>query len=107
MVEMQGVIGLRGWVLSPALSVALLMVVLGPVRAEEGSSVSTFEPVLVDDAVIGYATFQSHNQKVVSNQYGIFMTYLKTRNDEYSAQQWGSKYTSRPTVDRKCRQLPC
>ena len=28
-----------------------------------------------------YGTFQSHNQKMVANQYGIFMTYLQSGND--------------------------
>lgn len=32
----------------------------------------------VDDDATGYGTFQSHNQKVVSTSYGIFMTYVKT-----------------------------
>ncbi|HNT35278.1 MAG TPA: BNR-4 repeat-containing protein, partial [bacterium] len=43
---------------------------------------------LIDDHAIGYATFQSHNQKVVSNQHGIFLTYLKTRTDAYDSQLW-------------------
>lgn len=30
----------------------------------------------VDDATTMYATFQSHNQKVVTNRHGIFITYL-------------------------------
>jgi hypothetical protein len=43
---------------------------------------------LVDDEAHGYATFQSHNQKVVANRYGIFMTHIRTRNEAYTAQQW-------------------
>ena len=35
----------------------------------------------VDAEVTGYGTFQSHNQKVVSTAYGIFMTYAKTPFD--------------------------
>lgn len=35
----------------------------------------------VDDEVTGYGTFQSHNQKVVSTRFGIFMTYAKTPFD--------------------------
>jgi hypothetical protein len=42
----------------------------------------------VDDEAIGYATFQSHNQKVVSNRHGIFLTHLRTRNQAYTAQTW-------------------
>ena len=43
---------------------------------------------LVDDQAIGFATFQSHNQKAVKNQHGIFMTYVQQSNDDYSAQKW-------------------
>ncbi len=41
-----------------------------------------------DDRATGYGTFQSHNQKVVSNRSGIFMTHIRTRNAPYTAQQW-------------------
>ena len=46
------------------------------------------ETVLVDDNATGYATFQSHNQKVVSNKNGIFMTHIHSRNESFTAQQW-------------------
>jgi hypothetical protein len=46
------------------------------------------ELVCVDSEAHGYATFQSHNQKVISNSQGIFMTHLRTRGDGYNAQQW-------------------
>ena len=36
----------------------------------------------------GYGTFQSHNQKVLANAGGIFMTHIRTRNEPYTAQQW-------------------
>jgi hypothetical protein len=50
---------------------------------------SDIEIVCADEDAFGYATFQSHNQKVVRNRNGIFMTYLKKRfNREYTAQQW-------------------
>jgi len=39
---------------------------------------SLFEITAVDPSAAAYGTFQSHNQKVVSNQNGIFMTYLKS-----------------------------
>jgi len=42
----------------------------------------------VDDQAIAYATFQSHNQKVVSNRHGIFITYVQSANDNYMAQKW-------------------
>jgi hypothetical protein len=43
---------------------------------------------LVDGAATPYATFQSHNQKVVANEHGIFLTYIRTRNEAYDAQTW-------------------
>ncbi|MDP7254340.1 MAG: hypothetical protein QGF00_32375, partial [Planctomycetota bacterium] len=45
--------------------------------------------VCVDDDAFGYATFQSHNQKVVENRNGIFITHLNKRlNEAYTAQRW-------------------
>jgi len=38
--------------------------------------VPAFELTLIDNNCTYYATFQSHNQKVVQNENGIFMTYL-------------------------------
>ncbi len=49
---------------------------------------TTAETILVDDNAAGYATFQSHNQKVVSNKNGIFMTHLHSRNESFTAQRW-------------------
>ena len=46
------------------------------------------ELTLVDDHATGYATFQSHNQKVLSSAHGIFMTHIRSRNEAYTAQQW-------------------
>ena len=52
-------------------------------------NIKTINTNLVDDTLNTYfATFQSHNQKVVSNKNGIFMTYVKNRNPTYTAQQW-------------------
>src|SRR5580765_4348239 len=42
----------------------------------------------VDKHATGYGTFQRHNQKVVSNRRGIFMTHLRSRNEAYTAQGW-------------------
>jgi hypothetical protein len=36
---------------------------------------TTFEVSKVADTITPYATFQSHNQKIVQNAYGIFMAY--------------------------------
>jgi hypothetical protein len=44
-----------------------------------GKSQAGLEPVItttVDPDAVTYSTFQSHNQKIVANAYGIFMTYL-------------------------------
>ncbi|MBM3477155.1 MAG: hypothetical protein FJX75_28135 [Armatimonadetes bacterium] len=48
----------------------------------------TIETPCIDDDATGYATFQSHNQKVVSNGRGYFVAYLRRRNEAYTAQQW-------------------
>jgi len=53
-----------------------------------GQPVTPIEMVCVDDDATGYATFQSHNQKVVANSYGIFMTHIRRRNADYTAQTW-------------------
>ena len=43
---------------------------------------------LLDAQAAGYATFQSHNQKVASSARGIFTTHLRSRNEAFTAQQW-------------------
>ena len=43
---------------------------------------------LVDSNAIGYATFQSHNQKVVSNTNGLFATYNRQANANYTSETW-------------------
>lgn len=43
---------------------------------------------LVDHPVIHYATFQSHNMKVVEHNGQIFMAHLRTRNEAYTQQVW-------------------
>jgi hypothetical protein len=49
---------------------------------------TAFELTAIDRLAIGYATFQSHNQKVVANQHGYFMTYILSRDEAYLAQTW-------------------
>lgn len=46
------------------------------------------ETALVDGQAVMQGTFQSHNQKVVRNSRGIFMTHVRSRNEGYTAQQW-------------------
>src|SRR5690349_14769672 len=50
--------------------------------------IAEIEIVCVDERAFGYGTFQSHNQQVVSNRNGLFMTHIRTRNEPYTAQQW-------------------
>ena len=49
---------------------------------------ATIELTLVDNQTIGYATFSSHNQKVVSSPWGVFITYIRQSNANYTAQKW-------------------
>src|SRR5262245_54572648 len=42
----------------------------------------------VDAKAVAYATFQSHNQKVISNRHGIFITYVRSAANNYMAQNW-------------------
>ena len=46
------------------------------------------ELTCVDSEATAYATFQSHNQKVIANKHGIFMTHIRARNEPYTAQTW-------------------
>ncbi len=55
---------------------------------DTGGSLGAIELTRVEPAVIHSATFQSHNQKVVQNRRGIFLTYLKDRNADYTLQTW-------------------
>jgi|694.fasta_scaffold00148_72 hypothetical protein len=60
--------------------------------AEKQSKVANWpgaiQLTLVDQPVIHYATFQSHNMKVVELDGQIFMTHLRTRNEAYTQQAW-------------------
>ncbi len=51
-------------------------------------ALTSIQLVCVDAQATGYGTFQSHNQKVVSNRRGIFMTHIRSRNEAYTAQSW-------------------
>jgi len=73
-----------------ALLFFVLALLARPARASDPSpqELAPIELTLVDDHAIGYGTFQSHNQKVVSNQNGIFITHIRRANKEYTAQTW-------------------
>jgi hypothetical protein len=65
--------------------ISLLATAISPAG---GAGLTRIELTCVDPAATGYGTFQSHNQKVVSNRRGFFMTHIRTRNEAYTAQQW-------------------
>ena len=95
-----------------ALSVAASVAATG---APGVAQAAQFDVVKVDDVITPYATFQSHNQKVVQNQYGIFMTYLYSTEPSAlgtwrlvhsidGGKSWGTIYrsyvpTKAPTLD--------
>lgn len=75
------------------LTAALLFAVDAGFAAERSQTNAapartSIQLVCVDAQAIGYGTFQSHNQKVVSNRRGIFMTHIRSRNEAYTAQSW-------------------
>jgi hypothetical protein len=72
---------------SRGMVVAALLSAWAVAAQPERPWLTGFELVCVDEGAIAAATFQSHNQKVVSNAHGVFMTYLRTRNEAYTAQQ--------------------
>lgn len=59
-----------------------------PSSTKAAPGVTPIQLVCVDAQATGYGTFQSHNQKVVSNRRGIFMTHIRSRNEAYTAQSW-------------------
>lgn len=59
-----------------------------PVPERDGTRPIPIELTRIDDQAIAYATFQSHNQKVVSNRHGIFLTYIRAATPDYLAQTW-------------------
>jgi hypothetical protein len=74
-------------------SLLLCMTVPGMAAFSRGDEPAASGPLpieltQVDAKAIAYATFQSHNQKVVSNRYGIFITYVRSAADNYMAQHW-------------------
>ncbi len=74
------------------LLIASIIYILQSFSAQEIQD-NTFEFVCVDNNATHYGTFQSHNQKVVSNKYGIFMTHIRSRNEPYTAQTWRLLYS--------------
>ena len=74
----------------PTLVIVLLLcgLCLCTLAEEKPAFPGTVEIIRIDPAATGYATFQSHNQKVLQNQYGLFEAHIRTRNEEYTKQQF-------------------
>jgi len=71
-----------------AWAAACALTAVGGIWMGHAAPLAPIETFCVDADATGYATFQSHNQKVVSNGRGYFMAYLRRRNEPYTAQQW-------------------
>ncbi|MBI4604609.1 MAG: exo-alpha-sialidase [Planctomycetes bacterium] len=71
----------------PPAWMTLLLATLAPLAAH-ASGLVEIRLALVDGHATGYGTFQSHNQKVVSNRNGFFMTHIRSRNEPFTAQEW-------------------
>ena len=74
----------------------LLPLVLMPAQTVDGGG-ELVEVILtrVEENCSGYATFQSHNQKVVSNENGIFMTYTW----QFDQQTWYANWRLARSTD--------
>jgi hypothetical protein len=73
-----------------SLQIVLLLVAC-PIlvsQAQESTTLREIQLTLIDDSVIHSATFQSNTQHVVSNRQGIFVAFVKSRNEDYTAQNW-------------------
>jgi hypothetical protein len=66
------------------LAILAWLVTASLASAQNPLTVTTVDPV----TTTGYATFASHSQKVVTNDYGIFVAYLHTGNVAMSSQTW-------------------
>ncbi len=60
------------WIITAVVTLVLIFLTQKENLAQE------IEVTHVDDSTTGYATFLSHNQKVVSNKNGIFMVHTRT-----------------------------
>ena len=66
------------WHLALALVIACVLSIQATDVESRHARVPAPVITTVDAEVTGYGTFQSHNQKVVSTRFGMFMTYVKT-----------------------------
>lgn len=63
------------WILSVSISSGTLFAADKPASSP---GLTNIDVTCIDDDATGYATFNSHNQKVVQNENGIFMTHIRT-----------------------------
>jgi len=78
-----------GWLwIYGSLWIILFSALSEVVRSDESGELRTIELCCIDDKVIHSATFQSNTQHLVVNRNGIFAAYLKSRNTDYTAQNW-------------------
>ena len=68
----------------PALAPKLLQASAG----NEPPGWVEIETTLIDHDATPFGTFQSHNQNIVANRNGVFLTYIRSRNEDYTAQHW-------------------
>jgi Protein of unknown function (DUF1501) len=57
-------------------------------QADDLSALRNIEISCIEDSVIHSATFQSNTQHLISNRNGIFAAFVKSRNEDYTAQNW-------------------
>jgi BNR repeat-containing family member len=76
------------WFATLAIAASLSVARAGNSSPNDAPGVTSIHLRCVDAKATGYGTFQSHNQKVISNRRGIFMTHLRSRNEAYTAQSW-------------------
>jgi hypothetical protein len=59
-----------------------------PPTGKASLALDTVETTFVGPSAEIYGTFQSHNQKVVANEHGIFMTYVTSADAAYNEVTW-------------------
>ncbi|MEK7633617.1 MAG: hypothetical protein AAB437_02125, partial [Patescibacteria group bacterium] len=69
-------------------SVFFLFIFISFIFPYSAHALEKIDVTTIDPQATGYGTFQSNNQKVVANQYGIFVTYLHSRNEAYDQNTW-------------------
>lgn len=70
------------------LSQVFCFVFLLLVAARTTFALEPIEFSVIDSNADAYGTFESHNQKVVSNQYGIFTSSLRGRTEAFTNNTW-------------------